>query len=564
MRRLALSAALVLACGHGGAAVLDVAWLEDGKLRALQLHQGAADGGRAPAADTVVPLGSLWKLFVHVYATDTGVDMPDYHCAGRIPDEVYCCDPGQSIDADAALAQSCGLLFAPARLVLARGAWQAYWRRLLGTSLRGELAWLDDPARLGPERQVRLGALLRVLGAIPPASRERAEAALLRVVLDGRGAGSVRWFGNRLRVKTFTWHRPGRPGRPNERLGGAAGWLADGTPIWFGGDDSSSGIIKRWAPQLAASLALQQRTGGDSGCVLVDFFARYPVARLDGPAGPARAGTLSGRHVVRFENGQRLAFSSTGDMTVARGADGKIRIQGRFGVNDYVARVLDREADATRTEAAKALAVAARTYLAQNARPLAGCQHIADSSATQRVSPNPPSAPALAVARWTDQLVLEGAQVRYHRDLAGADVLAWTEAREQARNGAAFDAILAHAYPRASLTIGGVGGQRCRRLHPNEAWLARMLPRWERVLLREPGYERPPQLPTVCALDVGAPYSEQARGRVFMRPLATREDRITLAHEYIHIALRRHPRGQDERYVEGLARRLADQGVGSY
>ena len=560
MRRIALCAVLLLTSGQGGAAALDVAWLDGGRLRAVQLHQEPSRGGHAPTANTLVPLGSLWKLFVHVYATDTGVDMPDYHCGGRIPDEVYCCDPGRSIDADAALAQSCGLLFAPARLMLARGAWQAYWGRLLGTSLRGELAWLADPARLGPGRQVRLGALLRVLGAIPPASRERAEAALLRVVLDGRGAGSVRWFGNRLRVKTFTWHRPNQP---DTRLGGAAGWLADGTPIWFSGDDSSSGIFKRWAPQLAASPALQQRAGGDSGCVLVDFFARYPVARLDGPAGPARSGALNGRHVVRFANGQRLAFTGTGDMTMTRGADGKIRIQGRFGVNDYVARVLDREADATQTEAAKALAIAARTYLQQNARPVAACQHIADSSATQRVSPNPPSASALVVARWTDALVLEDAQVRYHRDLPGTDVLAWTEAREQARNGEAFDAILAHAYPRASLTIAGVGGQRCRRLHPNEAWLAHMLPRWERVLLREPGYERPAQLPTVCALDVGAPYSEQSRGRVFMRPLATREDRITLAHEYIHIALRHHPRGQDEHYVEGLARRLADQGVGS-
>jgi uncharacterized protein YfaQ (DUF2300 family) len=62
----------------------------------------------------------------------------------------------------------------------------------------------------------------------------------------------------------------------------------------------------------------------------------------------------------------------------------------------------------------------------------------------------------------------------------------------------------------------------------------------------------------VCALAAGAPYSEQSRNRIFMRPLATREDRITLAHEYVHIALRRHPRGQDESYVEQLARRLAD------
>jgi uncharacterized protein YfaQ (DUF2300 family) len=43
-----------------------------------------------------------------------------------------------------------------------------------------------------------------------------------------------------------------------------------------------------------------------------------------------------------------------------------------------------------------------------------------------------------------------------------------------------------------------------------------------------------------------------------MRPLATREDRITLAHEYLHIGLRHHPSGQDEAFVEQLARRLID------
>jgi uncharacterized protein YfaQ (DUF2300 family) len=85
-----------------------------------------------------------------------------------------------------------------------------------------------------------------------------------------------------------------------------------------------------------------------------------------------------------------------------------------------------------------------------------------------------------------------------------------------------------------------------------------MLPRWERLLRTQPGYERPPQLPTVCALAAGAPYSEQSRNRIFMPPLASREDRITLAHEYTHLGLRRHPRGQDEAFVEQLARRLAD------
>jgi uncharacterized protein YfaQ (DUF2300 family) len=96
------------------------------------------------------------------------------------------------------------------------------------------------------------------------------------------------------------------------------------------------------------------------------------------------------------------------------------------------------------------------------------------------------------------------------------------------------------------------------RLAQNEAWLERELPRWQRVLRQQAGYEAPANLPAICALASGAPYSEQSRNRIFMRPLATREDRITLAHEYLHLGLRRHPRGQDEDYVERLARRLTD------
>ena len=555
---LLLGLCLSAAPAFAAQGTLDLAWLRDGAVSAVQLRQ---DGrAAAPAVDgaTMVPLGSLWKLFVYLYAADTGAALPDYHCSGRAPEEVYCCEPGQSIDRDTALAQSCGLLFEPARAAFERGAWRRYWSALLGAPLSGELAWLAEPAALEPGASASLGALLRVLGRVPPAARAEAETALLRVVLDGRGADSVRWLGGRLRAKTFTWHQSGRP---HQRLGGAAGWLADGTPVWFGADDTSSAVFRTWAPQLAASLP--QATAADGGCVVVDFFTRYPLNRLDGPDGPAAPGPLLGRHVARFENGQRLAFLGSREMSMLRDATGRIRIQGRFSVNDYVARVLDREADATQQEAARALAIAARTYLQQNARGVASCLHIADSSATQRVSASPPSAPALAAARWTDRLVIEGAQVRYHRDLPGPDVLAWTQAVELGRAGRPFDAILAQAYPRGVLSVMGAGGQRCRRLHANEEWLARMLPRWERLLLAQPGYERPAQPPAVCALGAGAPYSEQSRNRVFMRPIATREDRITLAHEYLHLGLRRHPRGQDEDYVEQLARRLADLTPGS-
>lgn len=561
---LAAFAAFV-ACAPLAAATLDLAWLRDGQVSTLRLRQGAPASSPARAQDATpidgahrVPLGSLWKLFVYVYADDTGLPMPDYRCNGRLADETYCCTPGGSVGRDAALAQSCGLFFAPTRLMLAREPWRRYWSQRLGAAPAGEFAWLADPYRLTPEREVALSSLLRALASLPAASRADAESALLRVVLDGRGADSVRWFGSRLRVKTFSWHEHARP---DQRLGGAAGWLADGTPVWFGGAGTSAAVFQAWAPQLAAALPPLRPTP-DSGCVTVDFFTRYPIRRVIGPRGPggapARAGTLSGRQVVEFENGQRLDFRADGSMTLAIGADGRPHVQGRFGVNEYVARVLEREGGSAQPDAAKALAIAARTYLQQNARLESACQRIADSSATQRVGPNPASGAALAIARWTDQLVIDGAPVRYRRDTPAPGVLAWLDAVAQAQAGRSFDAILAHSYPGAVLTTMAGGAQPCRRLHANEDWLAAMLPRWERLLRAEPGYERPAQPPLVCELGAGAPYSEQSRNRIFMRALGTREDRITLAHEYVHIGLRSHPCGQDEAYVEQVARRLVD------
>ena len=543
----------MLVAAPSGAASLDVAWWRGDKIEMRQLRQGGAapppfDGARQ------VPLASLWKLFVYIYASDNKMAMPDYRCGGRDPEEVYCCDAGQSIGHDAALAQSCGLFFSPKRLMISAAPWRKYWTGRLGSAPAGDFAWLADPAQLAPGRMVRLDSLLRALGSIPAASRQDAEAALLRVVLDGRGAGTARWFGSQLRVKTYSWHEQRRT---DERIGGAAGWLADGTPIWFGGAGGSSNVFGQWAPKLAASLP-PVGAADDGGCVVVDYFKRYAIRAVRGERGVAPPGPLNGRYHVQFENGQNLALRSSGEIMLAQEKGGRPQLRGRFGVNEYVARVLDREANASEPEAAKALAIAARTYLQQNAVTVAGCQQIADSSATQRVSPNPATPAALAIARWTDQLIVDGVPVRYHRDLPSENTLAWTVAVRQAKQGKHYDELLAAAYPGGALSTFGNTGTRCQRLAQNEDWLARSVPRWQRVLLREAGYEAPPQAPLVCAISSGAPYSEQSRNRIFMRPLATREDRITLAHEYLHLGLRNHPRGQDEEYVERLARRLVD------
>lgn len=552
MRAPGMLLPLLASCSVATAAPLDVAWWQDGTTHVVQLR----DAGRAlPAFDgsRPVPLGSLWKLFVYAYAVDTDTPMPDYPCRGHEPEEVYCCTPGRSIARDAALAQSCGPFFAPQRLMLAAGPWRLWWTRRLGRAPTGNFAWLGDPAQLTPERTVRLDSLLRALASVPEASRAQAGGALLRVVLDGRAAGTARWLGSQLRIKTYSWFAAASR---EERLGGGAGWLADGTPVWFGGQGTSSTILQQWAPRLAAALPVAP-PAQDTGCVLVDYFARYPIRSVRSASGPAIPGPLMGAYQVRFDNGQSLALRSTGELVlVATG--GKPQLRGRLGVNEYVARVIDREASAAEPEAAKALAVAARTYLQQNARREGACQRIADSSAAQRVSPNPASPAALAIAGWTDQLVLDGVQVRYHSNQVLPNTLSWSAAVAQGRQGKRFDEVLATAYPGAALASIGNLGAACQRLAQNEAWLARALPRWERVLQREAGYETPAQPPAVCELDNGAPYSEQSRNRIFMRPLATREDRITLAHEFLHLGLRNHPRGQDEDYVEQLARRLVD------
>ena len=557
LARPALMLATLLAA-PAWAASLDVAWWRDGKVEVRQLRQGGPppasfDGARQ------VPLASLWKLFVYVYASDNKVAMPDYRCGGRDPEEVYCCDAGQSVTHDAALAQSCGLFFSPKRLMITAAPWRTYWTGRLGSTPAGDFAWLADPALLTPARTVRLDSLLRALASIPAASRQDAEAALLRVVLDGRvgrGAGTARWFGSQLRVKTYSWHEQ-KKGGAEERIGGAAGWLADGTPIWFGGAGGSSNVFEQWAPKLAASLP-PVGAADDGGCVVVDYFQRYPIRAVRGERGIAAPGPLNGRYHVRFENGQNLALRSNGELMLVQDNGGRPQLRGRFGVNEYVARVLDREANAGEPEAAKALAIAARTYLQQNAVTVAGCQQIADSSATQRVSPSPATPAALAIARWTDQLIVDGVTVRYHSTAQSEGTMAWSEAVRQAKKGKHYDELLAAAYPGGALSTFGNTGARCQRLSQNEDWLARSMPRWRRVLQREAGYEAPAQAPLVCALQSGAPYSEQSRNRIYMRPLATREDRITLVHEYLHLGLRNHPRGQDEDYVEQLARRLVD------
>lgn len=548
-------AVLVLLCLLGGARVgaEEFAWLRETGATLWQSRVNAAPQAPLQAtplsAATQTPLGSVWKLFVYAYLVDQHIPSSDYVCGGKIKDEVYCCEPGQSIDREHALVQSCGLYFEPKRLGLAPAAWRRYWQA------QGAPGWLGALAQLQPTRTVSVLSLLEALNTVPNEARLQTSHTLLSVLTLGKGAGSIADYGGQLRVKSWTMPDPVDTQR---RVGGGAGWLADGTPVWLRGSGGSAQVLPALAPKIAAILADNVQVPDDSACVAVQYFARYPVREvLTIPnRKPAEQGALQGDFEVQFVKGQRVRINSQGEMQLQRGA-GALRLSARLGINEYVARVVDREGAANPPEAAKALAIAARSYLVQQAGQQKGCFTMIDSSATQRVSPRRASRAAKQIADWTDGLIVTGVPVQYHLSQAAPNQLAWQAAVAAAMRHERFDVILARAYPGSGLSsfLSPLGGD-CAPLPAATRWLANNRGAWSAVLGQEVGYEAVPDPLSVCQLRGGNPYADAARARVYIRRLISEDDRIALVHEYLHLAFAHHPRGLDEAFIEQMARTL--------
>ncbi len=514
---------------------------------------------------TQVPLGSLWKLFVFIYLQQNAVQEPMYACTKQgqqRDDEEYCCDAGQSVGRELALARSCGLYFAPERLKLSSAHWQQFWR----SQLTDAPAWLLNLPQLRADSSVPLASLLQVMAGISPSARDGARNALLTNSLHGRLQANLPALGTLARMKTFTWQHPRKA---KTYFGGAAGWLPNGTVFWLGGTGSSRSVLNSVQAPLAATLQelavdadqLLAASSLDEPCVEVEFFARYPLRRvLQADNTPAPVGKLRGRYVLEFENGKQLPVQSNGALQLQQirtSGAGQWRISARLALNDYVARVVEREGDANEVAAARALALAARSYLLQNGQLRGSCYLIKDDSRTQRVSPNTPQAASLAASWFSDGLILGNSAVRYHQSEAKPGVMAWTQAVAQAKQGWQFDQILAHAYPQASLR-GMQQSDDCQRLPASQAWLEKAAQRWQKILRSEAGFETPTAAPLVCMLEMGNPYSDQRRMRLYVRSNLGREERISLAHEYLHLAFRFHPRGVDEQFLEQWARKLVD------
>lgn len=380
-----------------------------------QLYQltpsGVASVSTLP--DTLsTPLGSLWKLYVYAWLEDTHQPEQPYQCQGKSPEEVYCCQVGESITRDTALVRSCGLYFAPQRLHIRSDVWEQYWQQ------RQSPTWITSLTTLKPETSVTVKSLLDSLATLP--AQNKAQEILLDVLLDDSKMGVASMLGSRVRVKTWSWFADDKQ---EIRQGGFAGWLTDGTPLWVSGSGTSKTVLTRYATALNQVLPVpQQVTSGQ--CVLVDLFARYPLKKVtqDKSTKAVPPGVLNGRYRVMFANGNHITFVSHGETTLLA-EKGKLKLQSHLDREEYVARVLDREAKSTPPEAAKAMTVAIRTFLQQNADREGDCLTIPDSSATQRVSASPASVGARAMTAWTQDLIYAGEQVHYHGSRANEGTL---------------------------------------------------------------------------------------------------------------------------------------------
>ncbi|MGG2023135.1 DUF2300 domain-containing protein [Pseudomonas sp. S8] len=507
-----------------------------GELLALNQTQLIAREPLPPTLDT--PLGSLWKLFVYAWLVDTGAREPAYECRGQSKDEVYCCSAGGRIERDQALVKSCGLYFEPARLGIAAADWRTYWQA------RQAPSWLLDLPGVQPATRVSVADLLKVLSLLP--AQEQMRRVLLDVVLNAADGNVVGELGGRLRVKTWSWLGDQDP---QSRQGGFAGWTADGSPIWAGGRGTSQMVLRHHGQALAT--VLPASWPAEAGrCVEVGLFSRYPLSRVLSGERVAGSGPLQGNYRVEFANGNALDIHSGGELFLLND-----KLVARLDREEYVARVLEREAKPEPAEAAKALAVAIRTYLLQNATRNGDCLSIDDSSNRQRVAPRPASAESRNIAAWTADLVLAGSTVTYHSDQPGPDRLAWQQAVEQANAGQRFDAILLHAYPRASLSRWDNPVASCEALPAAQDWLQKQRRGWRPTLESETGYNEVSTF-AVCKLAFGRPFVDRERQRIYVRGVLTLQDRLDLTHEYLHLAFESHPNGQDETYIEGLARHL--------
>lgn len=98
--------------------------------------------------------------------------------------------------------------------------------------------------------------------------------------------------------------------------------------------------------------------------------------------------------------------------------------------------------------------------------------------------------------------------------------------------------------------------QQCEAMQLATSYLKKSLQQARARLHAVDGFEQVRDV-KICRLDYGNPFSDRNNNRIYIRDWRSENDRVTLWHEYLHLALRFHPNGSNETYIETLAQQLA-------
>lgn len=535
-------------------------------------------------SQALVPLGSTWKLFVYAYLVQTQATEKDYVCAdlNKNQGDEYCCLPGASINRDTALAQSCGAYFSAKRLQIT----QDQWKRWLDSDFKQVPSWLQNISQMQAATLVPVNSLLQVLEDMPLASQISARNALVKVSLQAGLETTLADLGTGIRFKTWSWFDQKnvvassaksniknkiRVNEPGPRIGGAVGWLPNGRAFWWGAAGTSKTSLLQHHEWIAKTLQLNQfdttlaAWQNSQACVQLKFFNAYPIKKVSvflssGKKQAAPEGVLSGKkYFIEFENGQAITLIGSPEQRLFYTASNKQKpvIEGRFLIEDYVARVIEREGEVRYTVASQALAVLARSWLVQNSPVKEGCYTTIDDSKAQRVLASVAGKEAKKAALFTQDLIIASDAVRYHQAQEKTNVFAWKAAVNltQQNPKMGFDSLLFKTYPHASLA-GLYSELDCIHLATAETWLKNNAHKWRSQLTQVIGFQAPESF-RVCQIQNGLANSDQRRLRIYIQGWGKLEHRLSLIHEYLHLAFKNHPNGHNEVLIEKLARQLA-------
>jgi uncharacterized protein YfaQ (DUF2300 family) len=198
-----------------------------------------------------------------------------------------------------------------------------------------------------------------------------------------------------------------------------------------------------------------------------------------------------------------------------------------------------------------------RSYLFERAKAIGGCLHVIDSSKFQRVSANIPSSSAVRIVNITSNLILKNvSNVTYHLDKDGKNKISWLKAKGLDLVGENFQEILSSFYPNVEIGQNdNKYSKSCREIKLANKWLGSRSKLWHRQLVRRPGYERPDKF-KVCILNHGAPFTNKTTHEIFVRGFEGIENQYSIAHEYLHLAFKFHPIGNNETEIDKIAKKL--------